>query len=54
MFVQVEDELDGFNQYNSLCFWWGTLESLLSIIFLNAFAPLVIFCGYLAAMVSQK
>jgi len=47
---QVENSLDGFNQYNSLCFWWGAFEALLSLLFGMLFAPLVIVGGYLAAM----
>lgn len=48
---QVTDELDGFNQYNSLCFWWGSLESLLSILVTGPFFLLNILGGYLTAMV---
>lgn len=51
---QVEDDLDGFNQYNSLCFWWGVFESLLSLLFANFLAPLVILGGYFAAMVRLR
>eukprot|EP00962_Isochrysis_galbana_P006523 scaffold1746_cov121-Isochrysis_galbana.AAC.5 len=51
---QVENDLDGFNQYNSLCFWWGAFEALLSLLFMNFLAPLVILGGYLAAMVRLR
>lgn len=52
--TQVTDELDGFNHYNSLCFWWGSLESLLSILVTGPFFLLNILGGYLTAMVSAE